>query len=148
MLRHHAQCYNRPQTRTPDNDPNVNNIAEPLLLNGDVMPISVVCRTCTTKLRAPESLAGRKTKCPKSGSIIEVPFAVVETAEPPTTQRIVPTTPPPVSPSVSYSSARLPDSVTPAAIHRSTALPAPNAAGEDLNSESKRDVSEFLSTTV
>jgi len=44
------------------------------------MPISVTCGSCSTKLKAPESAAGRKVKCPKCGTLAPVP---VETAAAP-----------------------------------------------------------------
>jgi hypothetical protein len=37
------------------------------------MPIPVVCPSCTSRLRAPDSKAGRKTKCPKCGTAVVVP---------------------------------------------------------------------------
>jgi uncharacterized Tic20 family protein len=37
------------------------------------MPISVACPTCGTKLKAPDSAAGKKVKCPKCNILIEVP---------------------------------------------------------------------------
>src|SRR5271157_5201409 len=37
------------------------------------MPIGVVCPSCAAKMRAPDSLAGRKTKCPKCGTALVVP---------------------------------------------------------------------------
>lgn len=37
------------------------------------MPILLTCPACMTKLKAPESLAGRKIKCPKCGSPVAVP---------------------------------------------------------------------------
>jgi len=36
------------------------------------MPVSVICSTCSSKLKAPDSAVGRKTKCPKCGSAIVV----------------------------------------------------------------------------
>jgi DNA-directed RNA polymerase subunit RPC12/RpoP len=40
------------------------------------MPITVVCPSCTTKLKASDNAAGRKTKCPKCSSVLTVPEAV------------------------------------------------------------------------
>jgi len=72
------------------------------------MPIPVVCPSCATKLRAPEKMAGRKTKCPKCGTVVVVPNSApeapapvraeslpqpVKRVEPPATQRALPTTP-------------------------------------------------------
>ena len=37
------------------------------------MPIAVVCPSCAAKMRAPDSAAGRKTKCPKCGTALVVP---------------------------------------------------------------------------
>ena len=37
------------------------------------MPIKVKCRTCGSAFNAPDSAAGKKTKCPKCGGIIEIP---------------------------------------------------------------------------
>lgn len=39
------------------------------------MPISVICESCASKLRAPEKMAGRRTRCPKCGSSVVVPAA-------------------------------------------------------------------------
>jgi predicted Zn finger-like uncharacterized protein len=36
------------------------------------MPITVACSSCNTKLRVRDELAGRKVKCPKCDSVIEV----------------------------------------------------------------------------
>src|SRR5687767_1680066 len=46
------------------------------------MPIPIVCPSCAAKLRAPDTVAGRKTKCPKCGSAIAVPIALREVEEP------------------------------------------------------------------
>jgi hypothetical protein len=43
------------------------------------MPISVVCPTCGTKLRAPGASAGKRLKCPKCSEIVAVPGASVQT---------------------------------------------------------------------
>jgi hypothetical protein len=37
------------------------------------MPIPVICGSCGTKLKAPDSAAGRKVKCPKCGTLASVP---------------------------------------------------------------------------
>jgi predicted Zn finger-like uncharacterized protein len=37
------------------------------------MPIPIVCPSCAAKLRVPDNMAGRKTKCPKCGTGINVP---------------------------------------------------------------------------
>ncbi|MGI8982420.1 MAG: GYF domain-containing protein [Pirellulaceae bacterium] len=37
------------------------------------MPLQVVCPTCNAKLRAPDTAAGKKTKCPKCQAVISVP---------------------------------------------------------------------------
>jgi len=37
------------------------------------MPIPVSCPSCATKLRAPDDLAGKKTKCPGCGQLFQVP---------------------------------------------------------------------------
>lgn len=37
------------------------------------MPLQVVCPSCTAKLRAPDTAAGKKTKCPKCQAVIAVP---------------------------------------------------------------------------
>jgi len=36
------------------------------------MPISVACPTCGTKLKAPDDAVGKKVKCPKCASLIDV----------------------------------------------------------------------------
>ncbi len=46
------------------------------------MPMRVVCPSCTSKLRAADNMAGRKTKCPKCGTVFEIPMSDRETAEP------------------------------------------------------------------
>jgi hypothetical protein len=46
------------------------------------MPIPVVCPSCATKLRAPDNMAGRKTKCPKCGTAVVVPSPAPEAPEP------------------------------------------------------------------
>src|SRR5262249_29172586 len=47
------------------------------------MPIAVVCPSCGVKMRAPESAAGRKTKCRKCGTALVVPKPAAEHATPP-----------------------------------------------------------------
>ncbi|MCI0700244.1 MAG: zinc-ribbon domain-containing protein [Planctomycetia bacterium] len=43
------------------------------------MPIIVVCPGCSTKLSAPEEVAGKQVRCPKCGSAADVPaFVAVE----------------------------------------------------------------------
>jgi predicted RNA-binding Zn-ribbon protein involved in translation (DUF1610 family) len=37
------------------------------------VPIQVVCSSCHSKFNAPDSAAGKKTKCPKCGGVIEIP---------------------------------------------------------------------------
>ncbi len=37
------------------------------------MPLQVVCPSCNAKLRAPDTAAGKKTKCPKCQAVIAVP---------------------------------------------------------------------------
>jgi serine/threonine protein kinase/sugar lactone lactonase YvrE len=44
------------------------------------MPIPVVCPACSSKLKAPDKLAGRKAKCPTCGTPIPVPAAVPQPA--------------------------------------------------------------------
>ncbi len=46
------------------------------------MPIVVTCPSCSATLKAPDNAAGRKLKCPKCTSVIEVPAA----APPPVVQ--------------------------------------------------------------
>jgi len=46
------------------------------------MPIPVVCPSCATKLRAPDNMAGRKTRCPKCGTEVVVASPVHEAPEP------------------------------------------------------------------
>lgn len=41
------------------------------------MPITVECPTCAAKLRAPDTAAGKRIKCPKCAGIIPVPAAAV-----------------------------------------------------------------------
>ena len=40
------------------------------------MPIPVICPSCSTKLRAPDTMAGYKTKCPKCGIAVVIPSPV------------------------------------------------------------------------
>src|SRR5262245_48293441 len=55
------------------------------------MPITVTCPSCSTRLAAPDTAAGKKVKCPKAGcgTIVSVPapaapmFEVVEDDPPP-----------------------------------------------------------------
>ena len=47
------------------------------------MPIAVVCPSCAAKMRAPDSAAGRKTKCPKCGTALVVPRPGAEHAQSP-----------------------------------------------------------------
>ena len=37
------------------------------------MPIQVICTGCQVKLKAPDTAAGKKTKCPKCQTIVSVP---------------------------------------------------------------------------
>ncbi|MCI0455800.1 MAG: DUF1559 domain-containing protein [Gemmataceae bacterium] len=53
------------------------------------MPILLTCPGCTKTLKAPDSVAGRKVKCPQCGTVLDVPAPA---AEPPTA---VSATPPP-----------------------------------------------------
>ena len=64
-----------------------------LLVEGDVMPISVQCPGCGGKFRAPDEAAGKRAKCPKCSAVIEVgstqqqqsaQTSGVEKGEPPT----------------------------------------------------------------
>ncbi len=61
------------------------------------MPIPVVCPSCATKLRAPDDIAGRKTKCPKCGTGVVVSSPGQEVPEPiraePLPQRVKPAEP-------------------------------------------------------
>jgi hypothetical protein len=50
------------------------------------MPIAVVCPSCAAKMRAPDSAAGRKTKCPKCGTTLVVPKPSAEHAQRPDQQ--------------------------------------------------------------
>ena len=36
------------------------------------MPIAVICLSCKNKLQAPDTLAGKKAKCPKCGTLVQV----------------------------------------------------------------------------
>lgn len=70
------------------------------------MSITVVCQSCVAKLRAPDSMAGHKTKCPKCGTEIVVPTAVSNVEEPsrgapPPFKGVVPIAPRPNSPAIS-----------------------------------------------
>jgi DNA-directed RNA polymerase subunit M/transcription elongation factor TFIIS len=59
------------------------------------MPISVKCPDCLTGLKAPETLAGKKAKCPQCGSIVPIPaaesdaVAVVNKKKPPIDEEFV-----------------------------------------------------------
>jgi len=44
------------------------------------MPISVACSTCGSKIKAPDSAAGKKAKCPKCGASLVVPLTDTSTA--------------------------------------------------------------------
>ena len=64
------------------------------------MPTVVPCPSCATKLRAPDHLAGRQTKCPKCGAAISIPTATAEAVAPTRkapTPRQVRTVAPPVA---------------------------------------------------
>lgn len=37
------------------------------------MPIHVTCSSCQSEFNAPDSAAGKRTKCPKCGGVIEIP---------------------------------------------------------------------------
>lgn len=37
------------------------------------MPLQVICPSCSTKLKAPDTAAGKKTKCPKCQAVVTVP---------------------------------------------------------------------------
>ncbi len=53
--------------------------------SGDSMSIAVVCSTCASTCKAPDSAAGRKAKCPKCGAslaIPESPSAVANSPQP------------------------------------------------------------------
>ena len=39
------------------------------------MPIPITCAACGTRLKAPDTVAGRKIKCPKCGGVVAVPAA-------------------------------------------------------------------------
>ena len=43
------------------------------------MPIKVSCHSCGGKFNAPDAAAGKKTKCPKCGGVIEIPTPGTET---------------------------------------------------------------------
>lgn len=46
------------------------------------MPIPIACPSCATRLRAPDHMAGRKTKCPKCGMAVVVPSSGHEITKP------------------------------------------------------------------
>lgn len=45
------------------------------------MPISVSCPECGKGLKAPDSLVGKKAKCPVCGAVVPIPMAVVDAEE-------------------------------------------------------------------
>ena len=45
------------------------------------MPISVKCSDCGKSLKAPDSLAGKKAKCPDCGAIVPIPKEAVDAEE-------------------------------------------------------------------
>ena len=45
------------------------------------MPISVKCSDCGKSLKAPDSLAGKKAKCPDCGAIVPIPKAALDAEE-------------------------------------------------------------------
>ncbi len=45
------------------------------------MPISVTCPECGKGLKAPDSLVGKKAKCPGCGAVVPIPMAVVDAEE-------------------------------------------------------------------
>ncbi len=45
------------------------------------MPISVNCQECGKSLKAPDSLAGKKAKCPQCGNVVPIPAAVLDAEE-------------------------------------------------------------------
>lgn len=45
------------------------------------MPLSVACPVCGTRLRAPDSSAGKRVKCPECGEVVAVPAAAPQTEE-------------------------------------------------------------------
>jgi predicted RNA-binding Zn-ribbon protein involved in translation (DUF1610 family) len=45
------------------------------------MPISVACSTCGSKIKAPDSAAGKEAKCPKCGASLVVPLTGTSTAD-------------------------------------------------------------------
>ncbi len=42
------------------------------------MPIQVTCPSCSSRFNAPDAAAGKRTKCPKCGGVIEIPAPAVE----------------------------------------------------------------------
>ncbi len=42
------------------------------------MPISVNCSECGKSLKAPDTLAGKKAKCPQCGAVVPIPAAVLD----------------------------------------------------------------------
>jgi phage FluMu protein Com len=53
---------------------------DPFFVLDAIMPIDVRCSECSTKLRAPDTAAGKKIKCPKCQTIIPVPAPESEEA--------------------------------------------------------------------
>jgi hypothetical protein len=44
------------------------------------MPILITCANCSTRMKAPDSAAGKKVKCPKCATLVIVPFSEDERA--------------------------------------------------------------------
>ncbi len=65
------------------------------------------CDSCGSKLRAPESAIGKRVKCPKCGTILNVPAADAIAPSEPTDMAVTPL-PPPVEPSGSEVTASAP----------------------------------------
>lgn len=55
------------------------------------MPIDVYCESCQKKLRVPDTVAGKRIKCPKCQSVLSVPAASAAAA--PTTPTVTPSAP-------------------------------------------------------
>lgn len=70
------------------------------------MPISVQCASCKANFKAPDTLAGKRVKCPKCSQGIAVPSATSTGSPPPTPP--APTRPPVPKPQKAAKSARLP----------------------------------------
>lgn len=66
------------------------------------MPIPLACPSCFAKLRAPDKMAGRETKCPKCGAAVTVPTSRHENLEiaraSPPLRPVPPVAPPTVQP--------------------------------------------------